>query len=400
MTIAPLATTNRGIADPADRAALVRAFAAWTGDAATADDLAQETLLAAWTSSRQPERAEAWRPWLFGVARNILLRWRRDMAQHGRRVASAPESERHLLAAATSDDLEALLRREDIVDLLDAALGCLPQDTRRALLLKYIDDLPQAEIAARMGIHEKALEGRLHRGKRALHRHLIVERADSAVALGLIAEPDTWVETDIWCPVCGRRHLHGRWYENGDLRLDCLACEGWFRPGERSHFFSTKGGEQGVRSFAAGRRPSFRVAMERVSAAHHRAMADGLDSAWPCPSCGGTVRPRVAVSADDPEGAYGPEVRYDCDRCGFREGYSFVPGSGYLHPAIRAWNERHERIRMMLPRFVDLGGRPSIETVWESVTDSGAAVTIHDLASLKLVRATCDGTVALEREPA
>lgn len=400
MTLAPFSNIDRAGIDAVDRADLVRAFGAWTGDSGVADDLAQETLVAAWTSSRQPEREEEWRPWLFGVARNILLRWRRDMAKHGRRTAPPPESERYLLAASTDDDLDALLRRDDIIELLDTALGRLPRDTRQALLLKYIDDLPQAEIAARMGIHEKALEGRLYRGKRAMHRHLVTERADSAVALGLIAEPDTWIETGIWCPVCGQRHLQGRWYENGDLRLDCVSCEGWFRPGERSHFFSTAGGEQGVSAFTNGKRPPFWVALERVSAAYHRHMTDGLASAWACPRCDGTVRPRIMPSPDDPEGDLGPEVSYDCERCGFRGGFSYIPGAGYLHPAVRAWNDRHERIRMRCPSFVDVGGRPSIETLWEDVSGTGTAVTIHDLETLKLVRAICDDVVTLDREPA
>lgn len=399
MTAAPATITHREAIAPDDRAALVRAFAIWTGDPATADDLAQETLFAAWTSNRQPERAEEWRPWLFGVARNILLRWRRDRARHGGRVVGAPESERHLLAAATTDDLDDLLRREDIVDLLDTALGRLPAGTRQELLLKYIDDLPQAEIAARMGIHEKALEGRLHRGKRAIHRHLITERADSAVALGLIAEPDAWVETDIWCPVCGKRHLHGRWYENGDVRLDCLACDVWFQPGARSHFFSTRGGEQGMRAFAVRKRPSFRVVMERVTAAYHGKLDGGLASAWDCPRCGGTVRPRLTVGPGDPGWEHAPEVRYDCDRCDYRQGYSYIPGSGYLHPALCAWNDRHERIRLHKPRHIELNSRPAIRTTWESVSDTGAAVTIHDLRTLKLVRAVCDGAVVLDREP-
>lgn len=276
----------------ADREALVRAFMAWTNDAAIADDLAQETLFAAWTSKRQPEREEEWRPWLFGVARNILLRWRREQAKHGRRVASAPESEYHLLSAAANDDIDDLLSRGDIVELLDSVLGRLPRETRLALLLKYIDELPQAEIAERMGVHEKAMEGRLHRGKRAIHRHLIVERADSAVRLGLIVEPDTWIQTDIWCPVCGKQQFHGRWYESGDLRLDCLSCDNWFRPGERSHFFSTSGGSQRVPPlFPINQRPSFRVAMERISDAYHRKVNRGLDSSYPCPRCDGTVRP-------------------------------------------------------------------------------------------------------------
>lgn len=400
MTVESTVPHSRYVPDGSDLRSLIRAFTVWTGDPMAADDLAQETLYAAWRSDRQPEREDEWRPWLFGVARNILLRWRRDQARHGRRLATPPESERHFLAAATDDDIDRLLDRDDIVDLLDTALGRLPRETRQALLLKYIEDLPQAEIAARLGMHEKALEGRLHRGKRAIHKHLLTERADTAVTLGLVAELDTWVETDIWCPVCGKRRLHGRWYESGDLRLDCLECDNWFRPGERSLFFSASGGAGAPPIFPSGQRPSFRVAMERVSDAHHRKIDRGLESAYDCPRCDtGTVRPQVVRRPSEFEDDIGPNVRYECSTCGYCGGFSYVPGSGYRHPAILQWNERHERIRMLRPRHIEVSGRPSIETEWASVSGTGSATTVHDLGSLRLVRATVDGCVVFEGEP-
>lgn len=384
----------------ADRDALVRAFTAWTGDRDVADDLAQETLYAAWSSNRQPEADDEWRPWLFGVARNILLRWRRDQAKHERRVASAPESAYHLLAAAADDDLDALLTRKDIVDILDAALERLPKETRQALLLKYIDDLPQAEIAGRMGVHEKALEGRLHRGKRAVHRFLITERADSAVSLGLVSEPDTWVETGIWCSICGKRQLQGRWFESGDLRLDCMSCDNWLMQGERSHFFSTGAGDQGVPPpFASGHRPSFRVAVDTFLARFHKRFGTGVEGSYDCPRCGGPIR---AHRNDHPwfeERMVGPDLHFVCASCGYSDGYSWVPGASCLHPGMVAWEERHQRIRLLPSRYVEIDGRRSIETRWESVDGDGHAEVVNDLESLKLTRIICDGVTVMRGEP-
>ncbi len=91
-----------------------------------------------------------------------------------------PDDDRAFALASDSLDLDAELEHEDIVALLDAALARIPAASRRALLMRYVDDLPQREIAAHLGLHEKALEGKLHRGMRALHRHLVTDGQEAA----------------------------------------------------------------------------------------------------------------------------------------------------------------------------------------------------------------------------
>ena len=373
-----------------DRAVLVRAFTAWTGEAIAAEELAQETLLAAWTSRRQPEADAEWRPWLFGVARNVLLRWRREQAKHGRRLAPAPESERHLLAAAATDDLEALVQRRDIVTLLDEALGRLPRETRQALLLKYIEDLPQAEIAARLGVHEKALEGRLHRGKRALHRYLVTERPDSAVSLGIVAEPDTWVTTDLWCPMCGRQRLIGRWSDHHSMRLDCPSCDnGWSFSGRRSHIYSGR-----ISVGGASRAASFARALDDVLQDQAGVKALGRDAAWPCCMCAGTIRAYRYVEPQTEDRFGSPiceNIVYRCDRCGTVVGYTWLPGSGGARPEGVAFWHAHQRIRMLPPLLVTWQGRPAIRSVWESLDGAHRYVTHYDAETWRLLDSETDG---------
>jgi len=191
MTTPSETMTDRRIPDAQTRAALLRALTVWCGDPIAAEDLTQQTLLAAWTSNRQPEAEDEWTPWLFGIARNMLLRWRRDQARHGRRVAPAPESERHLMAATAEDIIDTIVDRADAVEILDGALSRIPPESRHALLLRYVEDLPQREVAARLGIGEGALEGKLYRGKRAMGRILLTERADLPVRMGLLSDRDS-----------------------------------------------------------------------------------------------------------------------------------------------------------------------------------------------------------------
>lgn len=94
-----------------------------------------------------------------------------------------------------------------------------------------------------------------------------------------------------------------------------------------------------------------------------------------------------------------PDVHFGCERCGYSDGYSWLPGTGFCHPKMVAWEERHERIRLLPPRLVELDGRRSFETRWEAVTGNGAAIVINDLTSLKITRITCDGATVMEGEP-
>lgn len=362
-----------------DRRDLYRAFLAWTGDPTIADDLAQEALLAAWASNRQPENPAEWRPWLFGVARNILLRWRRDTAKHGQRTAPPPECERHLLAASAPDDLDDLLTRDDIVDLLDAALERLPAETRQALLLRYIDDLPQAAVADLLGVHEKALEGRLHRGKRAMHRFLITEKPESAISLGLVQEPGVWVTTDIWCTSCGMQRLVGRWWENGSLRLDCPSCVDW-APRDQAHFFNQGRIEQERHATR-----SFRKSIELVSSRFTPLEYLGRDMILPCPKCGNSVRPVEHEIPTDINLPPGPTLRYECATCGHVDGFSWLPGTGSTRNDVRSWRAQHARTRMLRPKIIRFQQRDAVASTWVALDSQHSLTVIHDLETWRVL---------------
>ena len=57
---------------------LQRLCASYTGQSAAAEDLAQETLLIAWRRREQLRDAQALRPWLATIARNVCRHWRRS----------------------------------------------------------------------------------------------------------------------------------------------------------------------------------------------------------------------------------------------------------------------------------------------------------------------------------
>jgi RNA polymerase sigma-70 factor (ECF subfamily) len=140
------------------------------GDAAEAEDVAQETLRRLWRG------AAAWRPgeagpaaWLNRVARNLCL----DRLRRRRRTApEAPEP------ADDAPSAFARLAQADRAKALDAALAELPERQRVAIVLRHFEERGNGEIAAALELSVEAVESLLARGRRALAARLIPQRAE------------------------------------------------------------------------------------------------------------------------------------------------------------------------------------------------------------------------------
>jgi RNA polymerase sigma factor (sigma-70 family) len=390
-----MATISRSLVNPGidrrrvseeDRRALVRAFRKWCGDPDIAEDLTQETLLEAWRSTTQPEAAEPFLPWLFGIARNILLRWRRTFARHRSHILPAPESDAQLMLAASSWNLEEVLEGSDLADLaglLDGVLARIPSASREALVLKYIDGFSQKEIAARLGIHEKALEGKLHRGKSAIQRYLTTDGAAVIDGLDLLPERGRrgrWIATRLWCPNCGRRKLEGRWGEDGPLWLDCPSCEaspvnGWRSEVFRSYAF----GVAGSKLISNYKVKSFSAARKSLTGSTFQFARDGIFTSGRCVACAGETR---AFRFEVPYSP-APEVGIRCIACGELNGYCWIPSATSSHPLASEWMIRHPRHRLLPPREVERNGRQTLVFVWESLTSSQEVAIFRDSETLE-----------------
>nr|WP_313415621.1 RNA polymerase sigma factor [Brevundimonas diminuta] len=145
------------------------------GDAAEAEDVAQEAMLRAW------RQAPRWTPgqarfdtWLHRVGLNLCydrLRRRREIARDALPdgVDDGPAPDRGLLAAETGARVEAALAR-------------LPERQREAIVLCHYQELGNIEAAALMEISVEALESLLSRGRRALRTALADIAPHSGVA--------------------------------------------------------------------------------------------------------------------------------------------------------------------------------------------------------------------------
>ena len=135
------------------------------GEAAEAEDMAQDAFLRVW------KQAPRWRPggakfdtWLHRVALNLCydrLRRRREVATEDppEQVDPAPSAERGLQTQETSRRVTEALRR-------------LPDRQREAIVLCHYQELGNIEAAGVMGVSVEALESLLGRGRRALRAAL------------------------------------------------------------------------------------------------------------------------------------------------------------------------------------------------------------------------------------
>ena len=197
---------------------LVRFCTQMTKNKETAEDLAQEAILIAISNIstlRDPERRQAW---LFGIARNVCLRWLRAherdnthlvqsyaLYQGEETALSDPEE-----SVADEQDVELVLERKELIELLDRALALQPPQTRPVLLQRYVQDSPLSKIAAELGTNASAVAMRLQRGKLILRRILTQEMREEMALYTPDGANEDWEATPLWCYNCGRQRLLGQ----------------------------------------------------------------------------------------------------------------------------------------------------------------------------------------------
>jgi RNA polymerase sigma-70 factor (ECF subfamily) len=140
------------------------------GSVEVAEDLTQETFLAAVSELKKGRRVAASVAWTYGIARHKLLDHyrRQERAEPGLSVAfEADELDDELVVP---DDARA---RERAV----SALACVAASQRAALVLCYVDGFSVAEAAALLGKSEEAVGSLLARGRQSFKRAYLEDPA-------------------------------------------------------------------------------------------------------------------------------------------------------------------------------------------------------------------------------
>ncbi len=144
------------------------------GDAAEAEDLAQDVFVRAYRHMRKSafhQTGAAFSTWLFQVARHAAL----DCLRHRKRHPSESLERLEDRGESTPDagaTASATVAAREIGEQIAAAVARLPEDQRTAIILSEYEDLSYGQIAAIMKCSEKSVEARLYRARRFLRKQL------------------------------------------------------------------------------------------------------------------------------------------------------------------------------------------------------------------------------------
>jgi len=134
------------------------------GDDETAFDLVAETFAQAWCvrSAFRDEADGSAAPWLYGIARNVLL-------QSVRRQR-LEDSARQRLGAMGQSGRSHLTPEESWLDGADELLESLPAEQRRAVELRILEDMNYEGVARVLAITPETARMRVHRALKALRK--------------------------------------------------------------------------------------------------------------------------------------------------------------------------------------------------------------------------------------
>ncbi len=143
-------------------AAVFRLARALVGDSSRADDVLQETFLAAWRNAGQFDGGPSARGWLLTITRNAVHRQFRRHAGEPAEIGSLSDlGERAGWAVEDPRFAERLENRE----LVMAGFGTLTAEEREVLVLRDVEGFSGEEVARMLGLSVPAMKSRLHRAR-------------------------------------------------------------------------------------------------------------------------------------------------------------------------------------------------------------------------------------------
>lgn len=136
-------------------------------------DLTQETFLRVYRGVESFRGGSSFNTWLFRIASNTHSKWREHRSRRAAQPAF-PEPSRPVAAepAAGGDDpLDHVLRRERHRQLADA-IGELPDQQRRCMVLRLHHQRSYRQIAVLLGLSIETVKAHLFQGRKGLQQRI------------------------------------------------------------------------------------------------------------------------------------------------------------------------------------------------------------------------------------
>jgi len=152
-----------------------------------AEDLTQQTFLAALEGVDRYRADAGFKAYLFGIARNQLLRVLRKQGRFEQAVRFAASAGPSI---ATSLSVVAARREEQQVLLM--ALSQLPTDLQIVVELYYWEGMPTAGIGAVLEANPSTITSRLARARHLVQQYVVDMTRPGRIRDALVADLDGW----------------------------------------------------------------------------------------------------------------------------------------------------------------------------------------------------------------
>jgi RNA polymerase sigma-70 factor (ECF subfamily) len=139
-----------------------------------AQDIVQETFLAASKSARKFNGRSKVYTWLYSIAHRKVADFYRRKKREARYQTES--SDGHIDPGSGGEPLVTeIMEAEEKNRFIQGTLSSLPLHYKEVLILKYVEEMPVAEISQVMGRSPKSVEGLLTRARRELRDRLAAQ---------------------------------------------------------------------------------------------------------------------------------------------------------------------------------------------------------------------------------
>lgn len=152
---------------------VVGTVARMLGNAADAEDIAQQVFLRIWRNAKRYRPDAKFTTYLFTILRNLVFNESRRRSR--KREVSGDEREEALHLqheAAASERPDAEIEQAELQRAVDAAIEALPEAQRMAVVLRRYEEMPYEEIAKVLGLTVPAVKSMLFRARASLRQSL------------------------------------------------------------------------------------------------------------------------------------------------------------------------------------------------------------------------------------